>query len=134
MIFVGGIYLAESEEKIRLNSKCGIDNASNNLQLAILDGLDLYYPDMTIVSMTPIGTYPLRYKKLFHKGAIFSHKINATDYSLGFVNIPLIKHFCIYLNLNRTLNKLLYTAAEENAKEEVLIITYGVSSPKLKAI
>lgn len=127
VIFIGGIYPPDKEVEIRLNSKVGIDNASNNLQWAILEGLDYYCPNLKVVSMTPIRTYPNGYKKILFKGSIFSHKPGSNDYSLGFINLPLIKHLSIYSNLHKTLN----TITNHN---QAIIITYGIHSPKLKAI
>ncbi len=128
VIFIGGIYPPDKEAEIRLNSKGGIDNASNNLQWAFLDGLDHYSSSLKVVSMTPIRTYPHGYKKAIFKGSIFSHKPGSYDYSLGFINLPLLKHLSIYFNLHKTLNTI------TNLNQETIIMIYGIHSPKLKAI
>ena len=127
-IFIGGIYPSERKDEIKKNSKSGLDNASNNLQWSILEGLDFFYSDISVVSLTPIGTFPFNYKKMIFKESSFSHKPGATDYCLGFVNIFLIKHLHKYFNLKNTLlNKL-------KINNETLIIAYGIQSPLLKAL
>lgn len=57
IIFVGSFYPHEREDEIRRNSKCGIDNASNNLQWAFLEGFDYYYPNLKVIAKPFIRTY-----------------------------------------------------------------------------
>ena len=40
IVFIGSVYPLDRENEIRQNSKCGLDNASNNFQWALLAGLD----------------------------------------------------------------------------------------------
>jgi len=127
-IFIGAIYPSERKEEIKMNSKSGLDNASNNLCWSILEGLVFFYSDISVVSLTPIGTFPLNYKKMIFKESSFSREPGVTGYCLGFVNIFLIKHLHKYLNLKNTLfNKF-------RINNESLIIAYGVQSPLLKAL
>lgn len=127
VIFIGGIYPPDKEAEIRLNSKGGIDNASNNLQWALLAGLDYFYPNVKVITLPNIGTYPLKFKKIHFKGSIFSHKKDAIDFCLSFLNISLIKHISKTINLYKTLKKVI------NCNEENTIIIYGVHSPFLEA-
>lgn len=127
-IFVGGLYPQDREDEVRLNSKNGIDNAANNLQWALLAGLDHFYPDIQIVTQPSVGAYPLKYKSIFLKGSTFSHKSSAEDYCLGFINIPLIKHLYRYFNLYHKLKEL------TSDDEKTIIIIYGITSPFLKAV
>lgn len=128
IIFVGSFYPHEREDEIRRNSKCGIDNASNNLQWAFLEGFDYYYPNLKVIAKPFIRTYPLKYKKIFFKSSIFSHKPGVKDYCLGFVNLQLIKHLDNTNNLYKILKKII------SIGEETTIIIYGVHSPFLKAV
>jgi len=127
IIFINSIYPPDRDEEIRQNSKFGIDNASNNLQFAILTGLDLFYPNLRVISQPSIGTYPLKYKKLFFKKSMFSHKKGAVDYCLGLINIPLIKDVVKTIDLFKTLK------ININPDIETTIIIYAVHSPYLKA-
>jgi glycosyltransferase involved in cell wall biosynthesis len=128
VIFVGCHYPKEREEEIRYNSKCDIDNAANNLQFALLEGLDYYYPNLKVITVPAIGLYPLKHKKVYFKKSIFSHKKGAEDICLGFINIPLVKHFTKTINLYRTLKKNISTT------EETIIIIYSLHTPFLKAV
>ena len=62
-IFLGTIYPKERLEEIRENSLLGIDNASDNLQWALIDGLDHFIENLTIVSLPFIRNYPKRLQK-----------------------------------------------------------------------
>ncbi len=128
VIFIGGVYPPEEENAIRANSKFGLDNASNNLQWALIEGLDCFYANLTVVSMTPVRTFPRGYKKAFIQNSMFQRKPGSIAYSIGFVNIPIVKHLSIYINLKRVLKKLI------DKNEDTMIINYGIHSPKLKAI
>jgi len=128
VLFLGSLYPTERANEIKLNSNDGIDNASNNFQWAIIEGLDSFYPDLKIVTLPAIRTYPLKYKKWSFKPSIFFHKNGNTDYCLGFINIIIVKHLSKFLVLRK---KLLEITDKE---EDTIIITYGVHSPYLKAI
>jgi glycosyltransferase involved in cell wall biosynthesis len=128
IIFIGSVYPSEREDEIRHNSKCGIDNASNNFQWALLAGLDFYYPDIRIITQPAIRTYPLKYNKLFFKNSIFSHKPGSMDYCIGFINVPILKHFVKTINLYKTLKKTI------DPSVETTVIIYAVHSPYLKAL
>ena len=128
VFFIGGVYPPQEEDKIRANSKFGLDNASNNLQWALIEGLSHYYEDLTVVSVSPVRTFPRGYNKVYLQSSSFQCKPDILGYSIGFVNIVLIKHVSIYFNLKRALSALM----KEN--DDVIIINYGIHSPKLKVI
>ena len=128
IIFVGCFYPPDREEEIRQNSKFGIDNASNNFQWALLAGLDHFYPNLKVITQPAIGTFPLKYKKLFFKKSDFSHVQGALDHCLGFINTPIIKHLAKTIDLYKTLEK------EINPNIKTTIIIYAVHSPYLKAV
>lgn len=127
ILFVCSVYPREREEEIKQNSKGGIDNAANNLQWALIEGLDYYYPNLQVITQPCIRTYPLNYKKIFFKKSSFSHIAGAVDYCLGFINIPLIKHLVKEITLYKILKK------NTNYREATTVIIYGIHSPYLKA-
>jgi len=128
VLFVGSVYPNNREAEIKRNSNHGIDNAANNLQAALLVGLDKYYPDIKVITQPVIRTFPFGYKKIIFKGSNFGHKNGAKDFCLGFLNVIVLKHISKYLTL---LVKLLDIV---NVKHETVIIIYGVHSPYLMAI
>jgi len=127
IIFIGSAYPVDREAEIRDNSKSGIDNAANNLQWALFSGLDYYFPRIEIITQPAIGTYPLNYKKVYFKESYFSHKAGTKDYTTGFINLPIIKHFSKYWSLQKVLRNLACI------DEEIVIIVYALHSPFLKA-
>lgn len=128
VVFIGGIYPPHEENEIRENSRFGLDNASNNLQWALIEGLSHFYDDLTVVSITPVRTFPQGYNKAYLKNTRFHYKSGYFTYCIGFINIILIKHISIFINLKRTLNALI------DGKEDIIIINYGINSHKLRVI
>lgn len=127
ILFVGYLYPHERHDEIKNNSKGFFDNASNNFQWAIIEGLDYYFPDLKILTLPNIQSFPLYYTEVIFKKSIFSHKIGAEDRCLGFINLPIIKHINKNLNLYKEINKLI------EQDEETTIIIYGVTSHFLRA-
>ena len=74
-IFLGTLYPKERLEEIRENSLLGIDNASDNLQWALIDGLDHFIKNLKIVSLPFIRNYPKGYKKMIFKSSFFFTQI-----------------------------------------------------------
>ena len=126
-IFVGSLFPQERETEIRNNSKSGIDNAANNLQWALIEGLDYYYPNLRVITFPNIRTFPLHYRKILFRKSIFIHKSGSEDDCMGFINLPIIKHVIKKHSLYNILFKIV------NPKEETTIIIYGIHSPFLKA-
>ena len=127
-IFLGTIYPKERLEEIRENSLLGIDNASDNLQWALINGLDHFIENLTIVSLPFIRNYPKGYKKMIFKSSFFSHKSGAKDICVGFVNLVGIYSLHRYLASYRVLKSLL------SKKESTTIIIYAAHAPFLKAV
>lgn len=128
IIFLGSIFPVDREDEIKSNSKSGIDNAANNLQSALLVGLDYYYPKINVITLPVIATYPMKYKKSNLNDSMFSHKPDSIDYCVGFINIPLIKHLSRYKNSFKKISEL------TEKDEDIIIFIYAVHSPFLKAI
>jgi glycosyltransferase involved in cell wall biosynthesis len=127
--FIGSLYPRERLDEIRSNSKNGkFDNAANNLQWGLVEGLDNFYNDLKIITQPSIGSYPKYYKHAFFQKSIFSHKLKATDYCLGFINVFPFSHLSRYLYLRQILMKVIPN------DESSIVIIYAISSPFLRAI
>lgn len=127
VIFIGGLYPKERENEIRENSIGRIDNAANNFQWALLKGLDNFYSKIKVVSAPSIKAYPFNYKKRVFKESSFKHNSKSTDYCIGFINLPLIRHISRERSVYEKLNKITHIG------EQTLIIIYSIHSPFLKA-
>ena len=94
-VFLGGMFFKSQEKEIFSNSKSLPQTASNKLQWNLIRGLEqnLKSP-LTLISAMFLGDFPLGYKKAVIKNQEFNHTDIADhkDYSLGFLNIPIVKH------------------------------------------
>ena len=83
------------EAEIDANSNSLPQTASNKLQWNLIRGLEqnLKSP-LTLISAMFLGDFPLGYKKAVIKNQEFNHTDIADhkDYSLGFLNIPIVNH------------------------------------------
>lgn len=128
ILFLGGLFPKVRLREFKNNSISGLDNASNNLQSALLDGLNYYYPKIKVVTLPNICSYPFKYKKPKISDSLFSHNSKSIDYCVGFVNIPLIKHISKYRNCYKKICELI------EIEDDAIIFIYGIHSPFLKAI
>lgn len=127
--FIGSLYPAERTEEIVQNCKPGgIGNAANNLQWALIKGLDHFYEDLTIITQPNLRPFPKYYKKPVVKKSNFSHISGAKDYCLGYINIHGIKHLSRYLGLRKKLRNII------PRNKEAIVIIYALSSPFIKAV
>jgi glycosyltransferase involved in cell wall biosynthesis len=126
-IFIASIFPKEREVEIRINSKCGTDNAANNFQWSLIEGLDFYFPNLKLITLPNIRTFPLNYKKIYFKKSTFNHRPDVIDYCLGFINCIFFKHFSKTIVLFKNLKNLI------NTNNKTTIFIYGVHSPFLIA-
>jgi Glycosyltransferase len=129
--FLGGIYPKEYEEEVIKNSKTGIANAANNLQWKYIRGFDSISSNpIKIINSMYIGSFPKYYKKIMIHTQEFSHKKNATDINVGFLNIYGIKNYFRYLKLKPYLKKW----SEEDKEQEKIIFAYAMTYTFLKSL
>ena len=129
IVYIGSFYPTQLEEKIRNDSKASLDYAANNFQWALITGLEMFFPKLTLVSLPNIFSFPFNYKKFFFKGSNFKHNDNESNCCLSFVNIPFLK---LFSKKNR-----LYNWLEKNIDvnhNNTTILIYGVHTPFLKAV
>lgn len=76
----------------------GASIAGNKMQINVLKNLDAY-PDLSIKSITiyPIAAYPGT-KTMFIKKQLINLFNDFYSIKIRFVNLPVIKHFCIIIN------------------------------------
>ncbi|MEE0898276.1 MAG: hypothetical protein U0L88_11705, partial [Acutalibacteraceae bacterium] len=94
-LFLGGMFFPEQEKEVFSNSKSLPQTAANKFQWNLIKGLEqnLKSP-LKLISAMFLGAFPLKYKKAVIKNQEFNHTDIADhkDYSLGFLNIPIVKH------------------------------------------
>lgn len=123
--FLGGLFPKEFEKEILNNSKGNIQHAANNLQWAIVSGLDdnLVSPVQVINSLY-IGSFPKRYTKIWVKTQTFSHCSGANkDINVGFSNLTGIKNFSRLLTLKPHIKRW----ALQKSDNRKVIIAYAMT-------
>jgi glycosyltransferase involved in cell wall biosynthesis len=127
-IFIGCLYPKEKEDEIRKQSKVGLNNSSNNLQWHFIKGLENFYDSVSIVTFPSVETYPLHNRKLIYNDYEFAHKLDSKDVSIGFINLPLINTYSIYIKCKKYLKKLI------QKDTDVIIFVYSINSGVLNAL
>lgn len=131
--FLFGIFPDEIYLEILTNSKGVIQYAADALQKSFIEGICSLIPDIEIFNLPYIGSYPLRYKRLYSPKAqskYTTHNGNVVSVeNIRFCNLTGIKMFCRYNESKYKLDKW----CKENDGESKLIIVYAVHTPFLKA-
>ena len=127
-IFLGGLYPHERLNEIRTQGDNSMGIAANALQWSLLTGLDIYYPEIKVITVPYISTFPKKNKTIYFKRSFFSHKKGSRDICVGFFNLPLIRIVSRYINLIRILKRVV------DKKEETVVFIYGIHSPFLKSV
>ena len=107
ILFLGGLFPSELYSVLtdcKLNKN--IQNAANVLQWHIVDGLEnnLKNP-IKIINAPYVGAFPMKCKIGYIKKIFFSHKKDAKDINIGFLNLPFIRQIMIFLNSCKYLKK-----------------------------
>lgn len=125
VIFLGGLFPKNFFQSISKNSIGPMQIAANNLQWELVKGLEANLgKKITIINSLFVGSYPMRYKKMFIKSFEFSHSTNSKSYNIGFINLPLIKQISRTLNLKLFLRKYI-----KNNRKKIILIGYSMSIP-----
>lgn len=129
MIFIGSVYPESVLSTLPLlGSK--IDFAAQTFQSALLEGLDKFYHDRTIITASPIDSYP-KVKKVLFKRKLFSHNNhndNGTDVFVGMVNLPLLKMLSKCIRISREIRR-----QTKDKNVEYIAVVYSCISPALLA-
>ena len=125
-VFLGGMFYDGQEAEIGANSKSLPQTGANKLQWNLIKGFEqnLKAP-LKLISALFLGDFPLGYKKAVIKTQEFNHTDIAghKDYSVGFLNLPIIKHIFRKNAIKRCINKNIASANTE------LAFGYSMSTP-----
>ena len=124
MVFLGCLFEREKEKKYLEKSRCGISNAVNGYQWALIDGLNtcLDLP-IKIINVLPVGVFPFQYKNLILKSYKWEY-YGEKNYQVGCINVPFIKQYQRY----RICKSILQKSEDKN------ILIYSTYLPFLKAV
>lgn len=131
IVFLSGLFPTELETTILKNSKIGMQNAANNLQWGIVNGLVHHSGgNLLVVNSMYIGSFPQRYKKIMIRNSLFEiEKNNIKGINTSFINLPFIKQVSKYLSLKKNLNKVF-----RDAKYDYILIGYAMTNHVTKTL
>lgn len=130
IIFVGGFFPKHIEKDIRQKSKHQVQNSANNFQWAIIKGIEKNIRKSIILITAPfIGYFPLYYSASYIPASNFSHNNDTTDFSIGFLNLPIIKNIVKYIKIKRKILEII-----KDTTQNWIIILYSLDLAYLKAV
>jgi glycosyltransferase involved in cell wall biosynthesis len=127
-LFIGNFYPIELESDFRRNSNCGLDNAANNLQWALISGFQQVC-NLEAVTIPALRSYPRYNKSKRILSSNFAISAGKSDgFCVGYLNIfPLS-----IIDKFRNLTKLLRILFLDNQYDSIVI--YSLSTPLLLAV
>lgn len=129
-LFLSCLIPEEREKKIKDLSKRNMQDAANELQWKIYNGLcENLGQGIHIVNKLPVGSFPQYYKKAFVETEYFSTKHNAVNVNVGFCNIKFLRNFFVVKPIYREILKWC-----KHNKDEKIIFMYTLSLPFIKVI
>lgn len=123
IVFLAGLFPKEKEIEIVNNSLASIQNAANEVQWKYLRGLEANVNDLKVINSPYVGAFPLRYKKISIKSYPFSPSSKTQGYNIGFINLPLIKHFFRERGIKKWIRKWI-----KDGENKKVIIAYAMTS------
>lgn len=133
IIFLGGVWGKEEEDKIIRNSNGNVQIAANVLQTNLIEGLDKKSDhNVVVLNELFIGAYPKRYKKALIVASKFDHDKSGVpkDYNIEFLNLPLIKHYSRYFHSKKYIRNI----CKKYSKSELFFVGYSMSYSIVKGL
>ncbi len=133
VIFVGGTWNKNEDSMINKNSNGAVQNAANILQHSIIRGMDELLDDpVTILSMKFIGSFPFLYKKMYINSFTFNHSecTEHIDYNIGFLNLPIVKHYSKTIEARKYIKK----TCKRSSNEKIYVIGYSMTYSVTKTL
>lgn len=128
--FIGSCYPRGQLTEILTDCKVELSYAAENLQKAVISGLDTHYEDLTVISAPSVGTWPRGYKKIIFKGKTFARENRDVDETVSFINVPLFVHFFKLRAMKKALLKWAKSFPAETPKK---VVIYEMTSSRLLA-
>jgi len=128
-LYIGSFIEKSREKEVWKNSKSGIVFSGDMFQKSLLHGF-IHYPHFLdyIINAPAIGSFPLRYKKIFLSSSNFQFE-NIEGKNCGFMNLTYIKNHSIY----KSIKGKAFKWAKKNINNQKTIIVYSLIEPYLKA-
>ncbi len=128
-----GMFSSNNYKNILSNSKGVIQNAANILQTAFVDGLGEHCPNINIINLPYIGSWPSRNKQCYFQGGDFQYRTETNKRIQGkdisFSNIIGFKMYSRYSQAK----KALCTWCKKYPNKQKVVIVYALHIPFMKA-
>lgn len=124
--FITGFFPSSIYNHIIEQSKYNPQNAADKLQKSFLEGLIFYYPDLYVLNAPFVGSFPIRYKKMFIPSSLLD---GVKGKSIGYMNLMGLKHFIIKFKLLNELKKWI-----NSLDGEKYLIVYSLQSYLMKTL
>uniref|UniRef100_A0ABX1PP40 Glycosyltransferase n=2 Tax=Aromatoleum anaerobium TaxID=182180 RepID=A0ABX1PP40_9RHOO len=106
LIFVGGVTPRSQFQTAISKSKVPLQFAAENFQWSFIFGIEANVGEpMSLISAPFYGSYPKSHRDWYVRGYSFSHAKGASDYSVGYLNLPVIKNIFKFVQLTRQIMK-----------------------------
>ena len=99
-----------------------IDNAAQAFQTALLSGISSSMCSVNTISTPPVSSFP-KCKDIYIKGETATNSV-----SIGYINIPIIKHIHKAIRVRRALKRIMKPGVDYH------IVIYGIHSPFLLSL
>lgn len=132
VVFIGGLFPEELKYEVQSKSIGGIQNAANNLQWNIVNGLvDNTFGELRVINSMYIGSFPKRYRTMCIKKTQFlirNNKYNGINTS--FLNLPVIKNWFRRKSIESEISKIV----KKNSADSFVLIAYAMTSVMTKIL
>lgn len=128
ILFIGCLYTEGSKEIYQKLSRRGYQFAAQTFQEALLDGITKNGCTVTVLTVPPLGTFPLSYKSPFIKNEAFVYEGKEMGLSLGYLNIPFFN-----APSQKEIHNFLNSWYNNQSGSIKTVIVYGLHVPLMKA-
>lgn len=99
IIFIGGFFPDDQIDMIYESSSGPIQNAAHVFQSNLLKGFDAVFSEgATVLNLPFIGSYPLRFNKIYYPKSSSVFLKNTKVNGVGFLNLTFIKYYARFLS------------------------------------
>ena len=120
-IFMGFLYDKTTEKKLLRCSKSGLQTAPNQYQMGLIGGLEsLLEEKISIISSYPVGSFPLKNKKLFYRKSMARISAYSSIRYTGFVNFYILREIIRAGKMFKNVLRLL------DCNDTNIVLVYGL--------
>lgn len=122
--FLGGMFPQDDSDWVYRNSKGNVHNAANVMQWNLIRGLASHLGGkLRVISSPFLGAFPKYFKKPIVGDFQFDIGTDVIARGVGFLNLPVIKHFSRYIRLRKPLRDAIDESTPPHA-----VIAYSFTS------